>query len=1171
MVKKDNKFILCHLKILFIILITIIIFIIPTKTILASPLTYVPLDSWVYPAISRLETLQAFDGNDTVATNTLPLTRIEVVYLIDSALFNLQKGKLELNQQNLTLMDKLVNEFQDELVSIGIKVIPLNVNSSAEEINKDFSPNWLYESLKYFDERDILKDPSSLLSPQMSRRDMAFLVDEIIYQLQTEQIQITSLTEQDIEKLEALIIELNDELSVQGLKIVRLNKTTVILDNLKSTLKIEPYFTQKIDLFYPEDINIEKLNLFSELGARVSASISENTALYLNASIYTEGELSLQVQLNQAYIALRLPSFEIPTPSNTPFFPSLSSLEFPALDLMVGRDYMKWGPGYQGNLILSDNAPSFDMLKYSGTIDLNDFGGGYGKINFTKFFSLLDSLDGQNRYFSGQRLEYKPFDALTLGLSETVIISQDSSILFYNPLPFIPPYYVTWWIASMLSSQDVNCNVSADIELNFYPGIKLYGELMADDVIFFPEENPYPNRTGFLAGAYFADPLGFGNTDFRIEYTHINNYVYFPIHPWEDYLYQGEYIGHLLGPDADQLYLELTHRLSDKFNLSLSYTHERHGEGQVGIPLPSDPIIANENISLKELALFLAGPLLYFIVTNNINDEKQINYIINVLLIIGSLFGIYGILQYNGIDFSFWTHNIGRQKVFGLFGNVNYFAEYLIVPLPLAVSLFFVRRNKFKKILLLIGILAMSASLTVTITRSSYLGFGVSLIFMFFLYLARRGKNFIKENKKIFIIILAIIILITFLFALPNPLNKPGTVISKIKGRISVVQLMQGSSIKRRIAIWKFTALMINDHPLLGSGLGTFKYNSLNYQAKFFDQGENRHLYSYGFADKAHNEYLQLWAELGIIGLGIFIWLIISYFSYGLKLLKKIRDDGSGYKQGIIIGLMGAVVAVLVDGIFGYPLHLPATIVLFWLALGLTVAVTGSSKADAEEINATVIQKGTNKKIKAKKVTEKQRRTEDGKSNTYRFNPLLYIGIILLTIFLCVTIARPFVARTYWYYGNKEIKNENWNEAIKICEKALKWDPYLGQVYYDIGKILQSKGIYNLALEYFEKTAKYVDHPDLPRDFALIYLKKGQLDRAAIKLKQAISYQRDEKSMFPLYSELGNTYLQLNQQFKAFEELQKVIELAPNSREAQNAREIMQQIDKEKLKDKNDN
>jgi len=593
-------------------------------------------------------------------------------------------------------------------------------------------------------------------------------------------------------------------------------------------------------------------------------------------------------------------------------------------------------------------------------------------------------------------------------------------------------------------------------------------------------------------------------------------------------------------------------------------------------------------ISLKELPLFLAGPLLYFIITNNISDERQINRILNILLIIGGLFGIYGILQYNRIDFSFWIRNIGRQQVFGLFGNVNYFAEYLIVPLPIAVSLFFVSRNKLKKILLLIGILAMGGSLILTFTRGSYLAVGISLIFMFFLYLIVRGKNFLKENKRIFILILIAILVVTFLFAFPNPLNKPRTVISKIKGRISITQFSRGSSLKRRIAIWKFTALMIKDHPLFGSGIGTYKYNTLRYQAKFFEQGQNRSLYPYGFADKAHNEYLQLGAEMGTIGLGIFIWLVISYFSYGLKILKKIKDK---YRQGIIIGLMGAAVAVLVDGIFGFPLHLPATIILFWLALGFTVAVGLKDEVDARENNIT--RKNSNEREKKEK------------SNISRFKPLIFIVIILLTVFLCVTVARPFVARTYWYYANKEIKNKNWNEAIKINEKALKWDPYFGQVYYDIGKILQSKGIYNLALEYFEKTAKYVDHPDLPRDLAIVYLKKGLLDKAVIKLKQAISYQRNKKSMLPLYSELGNTYillkrykpaeitlknalkidpnfinahyglasvyLQNNRLQEALEELQKVIEIAPDSTQAKYARDVIQKIVQEKLKNKDNN
>jgi O-antigen ligase len=604
-------------------------------------------------------------------------------------------------------------------------------------------------------------------------------------------------------------------------------------------------------------------------------------------------------------------------------------------------------------------------------------------------------------------------------------------------------------------------------------------------------------------------------------------------------------------------------------------------------------------VSLKSLPLFLAGPLLYFIVNNNIINRKQkINRILNVLLFVGTLFGIYGILQYNGIDFPFWIKNLGRNKVFGLFGNVNYFAEYLIIPLPIAIALFFVSKNKINKILLSISILAMGGTLIATFTRGTYLGLGISIIFMFILYLIIRGKNFIKEHKKIFIFILALIILITFLFALPNPLNKSGTVISKIKGRISIARLSNEFSFGRRIAIWKFTGMIIEDHPLLGSGLGTFKYNSLNYQAKFFDQGENRSLYPYGIADKAHNEYLQLWAELGIIGLGAFIWIIISFFICGAKLLKKTKDN---YKEGLIIGLMGGIIAVLVEGLFGFPLHQPATIVLFWLALALIGVGEGNEDKNKEkEINISQKNSDSNEEERVKNRKQKQKDIDKNDSSIYRFKPLLYIIIILLSIFAFMGIIRPFVAQTYWYKGFKEIKKENWNEAIKIYEEALKWDPYLGEVYYDIGKILQNKELYGIAGEYLEKAAKYIDHPDLPLDLAIIYLKSGMLDEATIKLKQAISYQPDEKSMLPLYAELGNIYLQLerykpaeivlkdalkidsnfinahyglagaylnqNKIEEALVELEKVIELAPDSEEAKYARNIIQQIAQEKLK-----
>jgi len=448
-------------------------------------------------------------------------------------------------------------------------------------------------------------------------------------------------------------------------------------------------------------------------------------------------------------------------------------------------------------------------------------------------------------------------------------------------------------------------------------------------------------------------------------------------------------------------------------------------------------------VSLKELPLFLPGPLLYFMIVNNIHNEKQINRIISATLIIGGLFGIYGIFQYNGIDFAFWIGNYGRGKVFGLFGNAGYFSEYLILTLPIAVSLFLVTKNKIIKLLLLVGILAMGSTIALTFTRTPYLALGVSFIFMGFFFFASRGKSFFKENKKIFIVILIAVVLIVSLFVIPTPLSEKGTVISKIKERASITQLGSEFSTGRRTAIWKYSTLIIKDYPWFGSGIGTFKYNSLRYQAKFLDQGENRSLYPYGIAEKVHNEYLQIWTELGIIGLLIFIWLIFTYFNCGLKTLKRSKNNIC--RQGIIIGLMGSVIAFLVDSLFWFPLHHSFTSFLFWLYLSLLVVIG---------LKDEIIDIG--------KFNKKQVNTQN---DIYKLKPLLAICIILITAILSISVSKPFIARTYWFKAYRNITSEDWNKTINIYQEAFKWDPYLGEVYYDIGKILLINEFYTPALE----------------------------------------------------------------------------------------------------------
>ena len=202
----------------------------------------------------------------------------------------------------------------------------------------------------------------------------------------------------------------------------------------------------------------------------------------------------------------------------------------------------------------------------------------------------------------------------------------------------------------------------------------------------------------------------------------------------------------------------------------------------------------------------------------------------------------------------------------------------------------------------------------------------------------------------------------------------------------------------------------------------------------------------------------------------------------------------------------------MVDAIFGFPLHLPATLVLFWLFIGLIISVKYS---------------GQETKVEEVKRAGSKATTDSGQSDIYRFKPLLYLVIILLYLSLCTIIARPFISQFYEFYGVEYAKKADHDTAAKYFQEALKWNPYFGMAYYNLGQIISKKGIYTPAIENFEKAEKYMDHPDLPSRLAYLYLNKGQLDKGIVKLKQAITYQKNEKSMVPLYTDLGNNYMRV--------------------------------------------
>ncbi len=252
------------------------------------------------------------------------------------------------------------------------------------------------------------------------------------------------------------------------------------------------------------------------------------------------------------------------------------------IEWQIGRDKLFWGPAYHDSLILS-NHTNHDMFKYSGIIDLGqqEINNSYN-IHFTKIFSILD-----DKWLSGQRFEYSPNTNWIFGLSETTIIPQDCSLAYFNPIPLPLINYITrqWSVSGDTYYQpdggnSINYNIGLDVTWNSEKDVKLYGEIFLYDLPLWGEPGSSYEKYGLTIGGQWSDILDIDGTDLTIEYSRINPEVYFSGSADLDYFFHDSALGHSLGPDADQLFMQIEHQLKKDLSLKLEYKYQRHGEGQ---------------------------------------------------------------------------------------------------------------------------------------------------------------------------------------------------------------------------------------------------------------------------------------------------------------------------------------------------------------------------------------------------------------------------------------------------------------------------------------------------------------------------------------------------------------------------------------------------------------
>ena len=255
-----------------------------------------------------------------------------------------------------------------------------------------------------------------------------------------------------------------------------------------------------------------------------------------------------------------------------------------------------------------------------------------------------------------------------------------------------------------------------------------------------------------------------------------------------------------------------------------------------------------------------------------------------------------------------------------MFNNPNLFAGYLVLIFPLALFYAF---NSFSLLRVPLWIITSLSIIALVLSRSknAWMAFALLLICMgifFVVSYARKGENtssgtFFNWKWISVFTVCFIMILGSFCFTL-----KKGTVSEILKEDLNWnVPIEQKLDI--RLALWKHAVQMIEDFPLFGVGTGRFNLAFPRYSS--------------GYPwDKAvitpHNHFLKITAELGLLGLYAFLWMVWTILAKGFQIIRQKQDV---IRRGVWFGILGFVLTFFGDNhLWNIEMQL-----LFFLMLGL--------------------------------------------------------------------------------------------------------------------------------------------------------------------------------------------------------------------------------------------
>jgi O-antigen ligase len=312
--------------------------------------------------------------------------------------------------------------------------------------------------------------------------------------------------------------------------------------------------------------------------------------------------------------------------------------------------------------------------------------------------------------------------------------------------------------------------------------------------------------------------------------------------------------------------------------------------------------------TFSQLLLYISYGILCFLMTQTLSRSSGIRMLGSAFAIYGFAVALFAVLQNLSAPTKlYWlrTPPFGGW-IYGPYVNHNHYAglmEMLIpVPLVFAFSRFGNQRERW---IAASAAAFMAATIFLSGSRGGMIAFTVEIaIFLVLVFRERQKQN------------IAVLLGAFLLVALAMIAWAGG---KEVKTRIATLAGNKHSDLSTdiRLQIDRDILGMSRHHPLLGWGQGTF--------ADVYPQF--RSFYTGSLVNAAHNDFLQLLAESGIIGFGIMLWFLVITVRNALRKCAKWTSNLNGaVAVAALLGISGILVHSLVD----FNMQIPANAALFY-------------------------------------------------------------------------------------------------------------------------------------------------------------------------------------------------------------------------------------------------